>query len=385
MYSGALLLAAAAYAKPFAGVGISTFVPYAEPYMDPGLLVGGYFGASLTHAGVEGRLDFGRGGGGYRYLVRTVRADGLHFFLPDARLDPLVLYGVGARSTSPWHGRDVEAAELLGVVNDPYLAVFVEAGGGVDYRLAGPLALRLEVRAWLGDGNVSWRRAPIAGLDAALSVELRPSGPADRDRDGIVNQRDNCPDDPEDFDQILDRDGCPEDDMDRDGLGDAVDQCPTRRETTNGFRDEDGCPDLAPAPPASVREPLRAFSGTIDGIEFALDSADLLPSSEPVLTAAAAVLRENPDVRLLVRGHTDATADDAYNVKLSLARAAGVVDWLAAHGVGRSRLSAEGVGEAEPVDTNDTEAGRSHNRRVEFVILDAGGLPADPTAPPPPG
>jgi outer membrane protein OmpA-like peptidoglycan-associated protein len=65
----------------------------------------------------------------------------------------------------------------------------------------------------------------------------------DRDRDGYKDDVDQCPDDPEDFDDFEDEDGCPDPDNDRDGILDVDDQCPNDPETKNGFKDEDGCPD----------------------------------------------------------------------------------------------------------------------------------------------
>jgi outer membrane protein OmpA-like peptidoglycan-associated protein len=65
----------------------------------------------------------------------------------------------------------------------------------------------------------------------------------DRDGDGIKDDVDKCPDDPEDFDDFEDTDGCPDPDNDRDGILDVDDKCPNEPETKNGFQDEDGCPD----------------------------------------------------------------------------------------------------------------------------------------------
>jgi OOP family OmpA-OmpF porin len=65
----------------------------------------------------------------------------------------------------------------------------------------------------------------------------------DRDGDGIKDDVDKCPDDPEDYDDFEDEDGCPEDDNDKDGILDRDDKCPNEPETKNGYQDEDGCPD----------------------------------------------------------------------------------------------------------------------------------------------
>ena len=65
----------------------------------------------------------------------------------------------------------------------------------------------------------------------------------DRDGDGIKDDVDQCPDDPEDFDDFEDKDGCPDPDNDKDGILDVDDKCPNEPETKNGYKDEDGCPD----------------------------------------------------------------------------------------------------------------------------------------------
>lgn len=68
-----------------------------------------------------------------------------------------------------------------------------------------------------------------------------PTG--DADGDGIPNQLDLCPTQPEDKDGFEDDDGCPDPDNDRDGIPDAIDKCPNDPETYNGYQDDDGCPD----------------------------------------------------------------------------------------------------------------------------------------------
>jgi len=69
---------------------------------------------------------------------------------------------------------------------------------------------------------------------------------SDRDGDGIPDELDKCPDEPEDKDGFEDEDGCPDPDNDKDGIPDTADACPNEPETVNGFQDEDGCPDSAP-------------------------------------------------------------------------------------------------------------------------------------------
>ncbi len=76
-----------------------------------------------------------------------------------------------------------------------------------------------------------------------------------------------------------------------------------------------------------------------------------------------------------IEGHTDDRGDASYNQELSQRRAQAVVAFLIDQGVDRSRLTAVGVGETQPIASNKTKRGRATNRRVEFVILDANGNP----------
>ena len=107
-------------------------------------------------------------------------------------------------------------------------------------------------------------------------------------------------------------------------------------------------------------------------LRFATDSADLLGGSDAVLGAVKRILDEHPEIRRLrIEGHTDAVGEAAYNDDLSARRAAAVETWLVGHGVAKDRLESAGLGSKEPIDTNETEAGRAKNRRVVFRIVEA--------------
>ena len=104
------------------------------------------------------------------------------------------------------------------------------------------------------------------------------------------------------------------------------------------------------------------------GLLFAFDSDQILPAAGTNLTELAKSLQKYPESQLLIVGHTDNVGDDAYNQNLSERRANAAADYLVAQGVARTRLATSGKGEAEPVATNDSETGRSQNRRVEVAI-----------------
>ncbi len=107
---------------------------------------------------------------------------------------------------------------------------------------------------------------------------------------------------------------------------------------------------------------------SIYGIYFDFDSDKLRPESKPVLDEIARLLKENPQLKLYVVGHTDSIGSLEYNMDLSLRRALTVVrELVEKYGIEESRLKAFGVGPLAPVDSNKTEEGRAKNRRVELV------------------
>lgn len=78
-------------------------------------------------------------------------------------------------------------------------------------------------------------------------------------------------------------------------------------------------------------------------------------------------LKARPDLDIEVQGHTDNVGTNAYNQKLSEARAQSIMKWLIEHGIPARRLTSKGYGKGKPVDSNDTATGRARNRRVELA------------------
>lgn len=140
--------------------------------------------------------------------------------------------------------------------------------------------------------------------------------------------------------------------------------------------------EAAPPPPPAHEEAVPPQSVSIDlrGVEFKFDhprvGEALVPSlkaptaeSVQILDEAVDTLKRYPNVHVSVDGYTDSVGTDAYNQKLSERRAKGVYDYLTAHGVDTSRLDGpKGFGETNPIDTNDTAAGRQRNRRTELKV-----------------
>jgi outer membrane protein OmpA-like peptidoglycan-associated protein len=180
----------------------------------------------------------------------------------------------------------------------------------------------------------------------------------DRDGDGIADAVDDCPDEPEDFDGYQDTDGCPDLDNDGDGILDRDDDCPNEPETFNGFEDSDGCPDEAP-----IYFPLAH-------INFKFGTAEISGADPiPVLEEVVRIMKDNPNIRVEIQGHTDSIGSDESNQTLSVARSEAVKAYLLNRGIDGSRLQTRGFGETRPIDSNDTDLGRARNRRIEFVVV----------------
>ncbi|MBL7782756.1 MAG: OmpA family protein [Saprospiraceae bacterium] len=120
---------------------------------------------------------------------------------------------------------------------------------------------------------------------------------------------------------------------------------------------------------ATVERVGEGLKVTFDsGLLFAVNSSKLTSDMKTQLRDFAATLNEYDDTNILIDGHTDSTGSDAYNMELSEDRADAVHDYLTSVGVKRSRLGIRGFGETQPVASNDTDAGRQQNRRVEVSI-----------------
>ncbi|HEX2167517.1 MAG TPA: OmpA family protein [Longimicrobiales bacterium] len=105
------------------------------------------------------------------------------------------------------------------------------------------------------------------------------------------------------------------------------------------------------------------------GLLFDFDSSVVKGAARSNLADLATSLREYPDTEVLIVGHTDSQGSDSYNQGLSERRAEAAKNYLVTQGVPANRIRTEGLGESEPVASNDTDAGRAENRRVEVAIF----------------
>lgn len=105
-----------------------------------------------------------------------------------------------------------------------------------------------------------------------------------------------------------------------------------------------------------------------DKVLFGFDRSDLSAQAQTNLDKLTNVLQKYPDTNIEILGHTDDKGSDDYNLGLSQRRATSVASYIKAKGISSGRVTTKGMGEADPKVSNDTEANRAENRRVEFVI-----------------
>jgi outer membrane protein OmpA-like peptidoglycan-associated protein len=214
--------------------------------------------------------------------------------------------------------------------------------------------------------------------------------PIDSDKDGVANYLDECPNTP--LGIPVDENGCPVD-ADEDGVPDYLDIC---KDTPEGVpvdkrgcpfdTDEDGVPDYRDKCPNTpigkevdrwgcVVEPEVTKAPEITklvlsaGMNFETGKSDLLPGAKRELDKIISVIRENPDTRWRIEGHTDNTGSRQLNMRLSLARANSVLNYLIQNGLDRNRFDIAGLGPDYPVAENNTESGRAMNRRVTIEMI----------------
>lgn len=116
---------------------------------------------------------------------------------------------------------------------------------------------------------------------------------------------------------------------------------------------------------SEINQRIQKFSD----IHFDYNQWTILPESYENLDYIARAMKFRPDFRLHITAYTDNLGDEDYNHYLSVKRASSVIDYLKSEGVDQSRMSYEGKGETDPISSNEDEAGRRKNRRVEFDIM----------------
>ncbi len=197
----------------------------------------------------------------------------------------------------------------------------------------------------------------IADKDDACPDVAGPkslNGCPDADGDGIADKDDKCP-------QVKgpkENGGCPWPDTDGDGVLDKDDKCVDVKGTVANK----GCPEIS-------EEQVNKLNAYAKTILFNSGKSTFQQQTFPVLQSIAAILKEYPDSKFSIEGHTDSDGKDAANQKLSEDRAKAVKDYLVTNGIVEGRLTSTGFGETKPIDSNKTKAGKANNRRVEVNLV----------------
>ncbi len=271
---------------------------------------------------------------------------------------------------------------------------------------------------YLGSGSLisTFTRSQIRGADvyAGVKIPVYYGRPKDSDGDGIPNKEDGCPKDfgpvenngcpwgDTDGDSVLDNEdkcideagplenggcpwidsdgdtlldnedecsteagpvengGCPWPDSDGDSVIDKDDECPTEMGTVANK----GCPE--PEVTAEVQNELNEYARTI---LFNSGKSSIKDESTSVLVDIVRILKDYPNAKFTIEGHTDSIGSVQTNQKLSESRAQSVMNFLVKEGIDSSRLTAIGYGESKPIATNMYKDGRQKNRRVEINLV----------------
>jgi len=188
--------------------------------------------------------------------------------------------------------------------------------------------------------------------------------PLDSDGDGVPDDMDRCSNTPPRV--SVDKNGCPLD-SDGDSVPDYLDNCPG---TKSGVEvDKYGCPLKS-----QERQLPEITNINLSGeVNFKTGKSDLLAGAKLKLDKAVEVLKNYPQTKWRIEGHTDITGSYQLNMRLSEQRAASVADYLISRGIDPSRLEVIGYGPDYPIGDNNTESGRSLNRRVSIELVDITG------------
>ncbi|UTA48021.1 OmpA family protein [Simiduia sp. 21SJ11W-1] len=280
--------------------------------------------------------------GNFDVDAQKLHIDALYHFRTDERVQPYFLMGMGKNRYKYSGGSDSEST--------------FNAGAGIKAYLTDNFLLRGDMRAIRGseDGHID------LGTNIALTYffGVRDKAPApvvkaapasDADNDGVVDTRDACPQTPANV--AVDSRGCPQD-SDNDGVADYLDQCPN---TESGLKvDDQGCA-------ISLTEAVEIKLG----VNFDNNAAVVKPAYFAEIGEVAEFMKSYKDSAVELQGYTDSRGSEAYNKALSQRRADAVRQVLIEQfGIDAARVTAVGYGEANPIASNETAAGREENRRV---------------------
>ena len=287
--------------------------------------------------------------------------------LTEKRFVPYFTIGAGKLSLKPEGG-------------DSDSQFFGNWGVGMKYFFNDYMAFRVDGRQIMTSSDINYLATAgltfyFGGQKKAQVAEERPVPalpPKDSDGDGVIDDKDQCPNTPAGV--KVDAKGCPLD-SDKDGVTDDKDQCP---DTPAGVKvDAKGCPldtdedgvtddkDQCSNTPKGATVDSRGC-WILKDLKFDTAKADIKADGARILDDVVTIMQANPSLKIEIQGHTDNKGSSAYNKTLSQKRANAVMEYIAKKGVEKERLSAIGYGFEKPAASNDTEEGRAENRRVEL-------------------
>ncbi|RMG26360.1 MAG: OmpA family protein [Bacteroidetes bacterium] len=320
------------------------------------------------------------------YQLRFKLNNGL-FFRENAFIGPYLSFGIGGSYTQ----------------NNP--DVYVPLGGGVRFRLSKRANINVQsirkfsvnkdyqniahIISFVYNIGQEQLGAPADVPEELTDEQIVALLPADDDGDGIVNLQDECPDEP----GLLTHNGCPaeadapQEVMPTDQSVETpapvlVDLQQAETETTEMNLDvlqphEAEVPVIKPEPALAEnlspvdQGPCSQYAmDQLPPVHFQLNSDQLNEEAKAALDQVAGMMKSCPSIRLVVRGHADASGTDERNLILSVMRAYRVKYYLVyEHGLSQMRINSGGLGENQPVASNDTPEGRELNRRVDFQLV----------------
>ncbi|OQP47424.1 hypothetical protein A4H97_07975 [Niastella yeongjuensis] len=215
-----------------------------------------------------------------------------------------------------------------------------------------------------------------------VAGEVALAGCPDKDKDGVADKNDKCPD----VAGTAKYNGCPIPDTDGDGINDEEDKCPA----VAGLAKYNGCPipdtdgdgvndeeDKCPATPGKpanggcpeIKQDVVKKVAIAAKAIYYMSGKDIIQKvSYPKLDVVVKVLKADPALQISIEGHTDNTGKPETNLKLSAKRADAVKNYFIKKGIDASRITAQGFGDSKPIAPNKTPQGRAKNRRVELHL-----------------
>jgi len=299
--------------------------------------------------------------------------EGIFHILPNGAFVPFVAVGVGGIHYTATYEFTTE---------NKCNKITADYGAGFKYFLSDNVALRADVRHVIPFDSVhnnllatigltfafgGAKPAPAAAAPAPPAPEpvVKPA-PVDSDKDGVIDDLDKCPGTPAGV--AVDKDGCPLD-SDNDGVADYLDKCPG---TPAGVKvDKDGCPPpvVKEVKPKAAAAPEIIEKGrTTLRVLFDTNKDVIKKNSFKDVDNLVSVMKQYPDLNVVIEGHTDNVGSAAYNKKLSQKRADAVKKYMVKKGIDAKRITAEGFGLEKPIADNATKAGKAKNRRVEAAV-----------------